>query len=493
MSLAQRLARVPSRARPRQVPLEFPTQSNPARHTADGDVRLINCYVEEAGKEGKIPYPIYACDGFTSFATLTGGGACRGMLDTGTRLIVVSGRVLFVVDAGGGVTTIGGIPDDGPVFMSANRASSQQITITTVGGLKYTLTGTTLAEITDTDLATPNSNAFLDGYTLFGIADGRVFYSALDNSTSIGANDFFEAEGNYDKLVRVFVHKRTAFLLGTNTTELWENTEAASNPFQRLPGGFLQFGCMAPASVVSLGENIAMVDDHGRVVLASSSGATQRISIHAVERSIDDLSLSDKALIEGFVMHHRGHEFYVLSGSSFTWVYDATTGKWHERVSATETRWRAAYYAFFAGKHIVGDFESGVLYEVTETSYSENGTNFVVTIRLPIHAWPNPINLMRLKVDTIPGVGLNSATLHLSDPQLMLRLSKDGGKNYGNSYSRSVGKIGQYTATTSFSKGGGEGALGTSGEDGFVAELSCSAAVIRGFTGISAETKVVRR
>ncbi len=497
MSLVRRLAAAQAR-RPRQVPLEIPTQSNPARHTADGETRLINCYAENAGKEGKTPFPIYACDGFSNFATLTGGGVGRGMFPTENRLIAVSGRLLFWTDSGGGATTIGGIPDDGPVYFSRNRASTQQIVITTTGGLKYTLTfdgiGTaTFTEISDTDLPTPNSNAFLDGYTLYFIHDGRVFYSAIDQADSIGANDYFEAEGDPDKLVRGFVFKRTIFLFGKDTTELWDSVGDANNPFQRSPGGFLPYGCLAPASVVGFGQNIAFVDNHGTVVLANTAGATQRISTHAVERSIDALSDGDKALIEGAVYNRRGHEQYILSASSFTWIYDSSTGKWHERISAQETRWRAAYCAFFSGKHIVQDFELGKLYQLSPDAYSEAGTDMTMTIRVPIHAWPNPVSLNRLKVDMIPGVGLNSSSLHTSNPQLMCRLSRDGGKNYGNSISRPIGKIGQYTAQTEFSKGGGEGALGTSNEDGFIAELSCSASVIRGFTGLSSDTKVLRR
>jgi hypothetical protein len=495
-SLARALSQARAR-RPRQVPLEMPTQSNPGRYTADGETRLINCYAESAGKEGKTPFPIYACDGFSDFATLTGGGVGRGLFPTETRLIALSGRLLFWTDTGGGVTTIGGVPDDGPVYFSRNRASTQQIVLTTTGGLKYVLTFdgasvATLTEITDTDLPTPNSNGFLDGYTLYFIQDGRVFYSAIDQADSIGANDFFEAEGDPDKLARGFVHKRTIFLLGKETTELWDSVGDANNPFQRSPGGFLPYGCGAPASVVKFGDNIAFVDNNFRVVLGNTAGATRRISTHAVERSIDALSDGDKALIEGSVYDRRGHKQYILSGSSFTWVYDELTG-WHERLSDGETRWRATYCVPFAGKHIVQDFEQGKLYQMDPDTYSEAGTNMTAIIRVPIHAWPNPITLNRLKVDMIPGVGLNSADLHTSDPQLMLKLSKDGGKNYGNSYSRSIGKIGQYTAQTEFSKGGGDGALGTSGEDGFIAELSCSAAVIRGFTGLSSDIKVLRR
>lgn len=482
MLVSQALARG---ARSRTTPLELPTQSNPGRYVADGATRLINCYAEQAGKEGKIPFPIYAKDGHSLFSTLTNGGECRGMIATDSLLYVVSNRLLFSVDPGGSATELGGVADDGAVFMSRNRANPSEVVISTIGGLKYIVTNhTILAEIDDSDLPPPNSNTFIDGYTLQSISDGRVFYSALDNGASYGANDFFEAEGSPDRLVRVFNHQRTVFLFGRDTTELWDSVGDSNNPFQRRPGGFLQFGCAAPDSVCSLGENIVFVDDAGTVVLSNAAGATKRISTHAVERAID--AVSDKNTIRGFVYSRRGHDFYEVSASTFTWIFDLTIGQWHEGKSFGESRSRAQCYAFFAGKHIVGDFESGYLYERSPDVYDENGQHLIMTMRVPVHAWPKHISISRLQVDMIPGVGLNSANLHTSDPQLMLRISRDGGKTFGNERTASIGKIGQYAATTEFTK------IGRSTEDGFIFELSCSAAVVRAFTGLSADLDVRR-
>ena len=491
MRISQALAQATAQ-RPAKVPLELPLQSNPGRDGHDGATRLINCYVEKIGKEGKIELPIYACDGLDSFATLSGGGACRGLFSTEIWCLAVSGRLLFAVNSSGDVTTIGGLADDGIVVFSRNRASPADIVLTTTAGFKYTLvysgTSFTLTEISDTDLPPAISNSFINGYTLYFTISGKVFYSALDDADSIDANDYFEAEGDPDRLVRGFVHQNTIFLLGDKTTELWVNDpDDTNNPFHRAPGGFLQFGCLAPGSVVSLRENIAFIDNHSQVRIANAAGSTQRISIHAVERAIDSLSAVQKLTIEGFVYERRGHIFYVLSSAAFTWVYDLTTGQWHERVSHEQLRWRASYYTKFGEKHIVGDFEDSVLHEINPDARDENGDHLVMTARIPIHAWPNAINLKRLHVDMIPGVGLNSASLELSDPQLMLRQSINGGKSFGTERTRSIGKIGQYTATTTFDK------CGVSGEDGFIVELSASAAVVRAFTGLAAEIDPKRR
>jgi hypothetical protein len=79
-------------------------RSSPGRDTAAGAARLVNCYAEDAGEEGKIRFPVYACDGFEAFSTIsgTGTGTLRGNLAlTDTALYVVSSaRVVKVSEAG---------------------------------------------------------------------------------------------------------------------------------------------------------------------------------------------------------------------------------------------------------------------------------------------------------------------------------------------------------------------------------------------------------
>ncbi|RMF00498.1 MAG: hypothetical protein D6773_11340, partial [Alphaproteobacteria bacterium] len=178
------------------VPLTLPAQSNPGRYGPDGAARLINCYAEQRGAEGKIPLPLYAVDGLSAFATLTDGADCRGLFADGATLFAVSGRLLFTVDTTGTATTVGGIPGDGRVYFARNqKANTPQVAIVSEDGQRFIYENGALFEITDPDLPPPNSVAFVDGYTIFGIPDGRFFYSAIDEASQISATDFAEAEG----------------------------------------------------------------------------------------------------------------------------------------------------------------------------------------------------------------------------------------------------------------------------------------------------------
>lgn len=71
------------------IPLEIGTQSNYGRYGQDGAARLINCYAEELGKEGKSPTPVYACAGLVLFATLI-----DGVTDPGLGQLL--GRIVYI-------------------------------------------------------------------------------------------------------------------------------------------------------------------------------------------------------------------------------------------------------------------------------------------------------------------------------------------------------------------------------------------------------------
>jgi len=103
-------------------PISLGIRSNPGRDGADGAARLINCYVENAGDEGKAKYPIYACEGFTSFGTVSSGGLTRALLNLdGSTMYGVSGQRIFRVNQSGTCTDMAAFATSGHVTMARNR------------------------------------------------------------------------------------------------------------------------------------------------------------------------------------------------------------------------------------------------------------------------------------------------------------------------------------------------------------------------------------
>jgi hypothetical protein len=155
----------------------------------------------------------------------------------------------------------------------------------------------------------------------------------------------------------------------------------------------------------------------------------------------------DDAVGFGYVM--EGHAFYQISfpSADTTWVIDATTGYSLEKRSfktgSTQFgRHRANCYAYFDGRHLVGDYENGEIYEMDLDVYADDGEVMPAIRSGPIiHANGHRIFFNGLEIDFETGVGL--ITGQGDDPQAMLRWSDDM-HTWSNEHWKSIGKIGEY-------------------------------------------------
>ncbi len=457
--------------------LDLPRQSNPGRHGADGAARLINCAPEDRGAEGKSAFGIYASDGLKLFSTLPGGGETRGLIVSGASLYAVSGRQVFKVDEGGGAAALGPFTSSGPVTMAVNLKASPQI-IMVGSGVRGLIENDVVIGLIDTDLKPSNSVTFINQRFVHTMSsgNGEFQWSAISEGTDYNALDFATAEYAPDGLVRGVTRQSELLLFGPSTIEPWYTPDTGSNIFAR-SGSVVTRGCLAGASVALIGDTPFFVADDATVRVLEGYSSV-RISNHAVERSIRDTS--DQGSLEAFIYEKDGHSYYVLSGADFTWSYDLTTKSWVERNSYELPRWRACCAVSFAGKIIVGDFAANRLYQIDEDTFDENGDPLVMEAHIPVHAFPKKVRLDELRIDTIPGVG--TATL---DPKVTVKLSKNGGKTFGNERQVGMGKLGEYFKQVRLNR------LGTSNEDGFVVAISSSAAVVRAIVSASAEFQIM--
>jgi len=312
----------------------------------------------------------------------------------------------------------------------------------------------------------------LNSRIIYGIEDGRFFWSAVDDADDISALDFATAEGDPDELVGIRAHLQELRVFGASSMEVWADTGDATAPFRRNRGAVVPIGCIGVNTIASLDNDLIWVDDAG-VVRGGSGYQGNRISHFGVEESIR--ATSDKSTIEALAYHYLGHAFYVLSGPDWTWKYNRTTGRWFQKYSYGESRWRGSKVEEFAGKIIVGDSEVGNLYEISRTTYDEAGSPLVFKVRsAPMHAFPSRICVDRLYADFVTGVGINSTSTHLSDPQVGLRYSDDGGRTWSNQRLKSLGAIGKYSTRVVWD------GLGVTGRTGRIWELEASSAVVRG-------------
>lgn len=470
------------------VPLNLGLGSNIGRDGQVANTRHINCYVEDSDTDAKARTPVYVCPGLTRFDDGTYTGVSRGLIQlSDNALIGVLGNEIVSFDTGGVSTLLTTIVGSGRVHMARNRAATPQIGIVTNGNQYFILQGGVLTEPADADLAPPNSITYLKGFFLFSTSSGQIYQSDLDSS-NVAALAFDSANSRSEGLVKVFAHSGFLYAFGRKTIEIWQaDPSLAAEPFVFSPiQQDIDFGLLAAHSVAQIGTGLAWVDDDGIVRYGRDGGAI-RISNHAVERAIEDLSTADRMDIAARQWHHQGHEFYTLFSSEWTWSYDTLTQKWHERQSYDQPKWLINDIVSFAGAYIGGSDTDGKLFTIDANAYDENGEILLMDVRAPIaHTFPRGYIVDCLEIDAIMGKGLNSTDEHDSNPQIMVDYSIDGGNTFQGLRTASLGQIGEFTKTVRFNR------YGAAYEAGRQWRIRASAATLRGLISASMEARAIR-
>jgi hypothetical protein len=454
-------------------PISFGLSSGPGRFGPDGGARLFNCFAEKAPEGAKQPWSVLCRPGLVTFATLT-GGAFRGGLNLDGVGYVVNGTAVDKVEDTGVVTNIGAFAGSGPVFMARNRKDPNPQIALVSGGLRAYIEADVVANITDTDLPPPVSADTIGGYMVFAIESGRYFWTSIDDLTAINSADFASAEANPDGLNCVKTRGQEIILFGPKSVEFHALT-GSSRTFDRLQNTTLDLGCLAGAAVQSL-NGVPIFPASDGTVRRLNAYSPERISTHAVERSID--ALEDKSAMTAFVFQMQGHQFYVLNSVDFTWACDLSTGHWQEWSTYQLDRWRAEGSLEIGNMRIVGDYDLAKLYELDLTAFDDAGEYLQWRLRSgPTGEYPNRFVADQLYLDMLVGVGLATGTVTDTEPQILLRTSNDDGRTWSSEMSRPLGAEAVYKKQVSFRN------LGASGQDGMRFEITVSAAVARCLQG----------
>jgi hypothetical protein len=427
----------------------FIGSSYTARSKSFDSQRAVNLYVEMS-QSGPGPSKSIAAligtPGLALWSTLA-GGAVRGAIrfSSAVAVVVVGANVYTVTTAGVG-TLIGAIGDGTtPVSMASNGT-----VVAVATGIALFAVNPTLGTVAVMPGYAADRVDFIDGYFVFNeTGTGRFRITGL-YATTIDVLAFATAEGSPDNLISLIVDHRELWLFGQSSTEVWFNSGNADFPFERIQGAFIEQGCAASFSVAKMDNTVFWLtaDDRGQGTVQKATGyQPQRISTHALEFAIASYSRIDDAV--AYTYQQEGHSFYVLSfpTGNATWVYDASTGLWHERAwrnptDASLNRHRAQCHMAFAGKNLVGDWETGNIYRLDLDTFTDNGA-VLPRVRACSHLsadlhWQF---FTALQIDMEAGVGLTTG--QGSDPKAMLQWSDDGGYTWGPEVWASIGKLGE--------------------------------------------------
>jgi hypothetical protein len=174
------------------------------------------------------------------------------------------------------------------------------------------------------------------------------------------------------------------------------------------------------------------------------------ISSFPLQKAINGYAVVSDAV--GDAYNDLGHSFYLLTfpSAGVTHAWDAQTLLWTERgtwISEDNeyVGWRPRWHAHAFGEHRMLDSSTGSVYRMSsELTEDVDGRAIRRLRRAP--ALVDELGRVfypGFELDLEPGLG--TATGQGADPQVMLRLSNDGGKTWGPEMMRSAGKIGEYS------------------------------------------------
>lgn len=410
--------------------------------------QCINWYLEQ-GPDGT-PVALMPTPGLTSFSTPGGtSDSTRALFEHKGVLYGVVADTLYSFDSAGSSTSRGTLnTSTGRVRVAS--IDDELLFVDGTNGYSYIPSSAVFTIITDADF--PDATETItsqDGYFITSEpSTGKFRISNLNDGLVWDTLDFATAEGVPDDLQACFSDNRQLWLFGDRTTEVWYNA-GTTFPFARIDGVFIDMGTPAKHSIGKIDNTLFWLaqDRNGSLSVVKANGFTpQLISTPAISYQISTYSTISDAF--AITYGDEGHLFYALTfpTEGVTWVYDALTGAWHERSSYADdshTRWRANCYAHCYGKHFVGDFTNGYIYELDSDKYTEDGTTITRTRTTQhIEVDKRIFSVYNLTIDFERGVGLQTG--QGSDPQYMLSVSKDGGNTYGNELWRSPGKVGVY-------------------------------------------------
>jgi hypothetical protein len=351
--------------------------------------------------------------------------------------------------------------NSGPVCIRDNGPGGFAVIVDGPNGYLFEIATNTLTQITDPGFLGADRVAFIDGWLIFNEPGTQTFYTTGPTPYTVTFPGAFFAlkDSSSDNLITLMENNRELWLIGERTSEVWYDAGGANFAFSRIPGVAPQMGCSAPQSIARLGSSLVWLGKSERgenVVIKTEQYSYVDISSRAVEAAITSYPLVSDAI--GYVYEEEGHLFYVLTfpTADRTWVYDQTaseaagTPQWHERASfnpetGTLHRDKSSCFANYQNIRMVGDFQAQKAYQMSRKFFVDGDTPLVALRRCP-HVWSREnrkrMFFASLQIEFSPGVGLQTG--QGSDPQVMVRFSRDGGSTFGTEFFLPIGKAGEY-------------------------------------------------
>lgn len=356
----------------------------------------MNWYPESSEGQGQSPIALYPTPGLEVFTALD--TPVRGSIVINDRYFAVGGSRFYEVDSAGVKTQFGLVLNDNKVVSMAGGTT--QILIASAGAAYVFDTSTnTFSALGGGVLLGPVSFVgYIDGFFVALLKNSNQFqWSTPLDALTWDPLDTQKVSVFTGNVLSMLIDHREIWFWGERQTQVYFDS-GSIDTFDIVPGGFIEAGIFAPNTPVRLDNSIFWLggDERGAGVVWRAQGYTpQRVSNHAIEFALQgyltkygQTGLNDAI---GYSYQDQGHGFYVLyfPTANATWVYDVATGMWHQRgywnaMTGLFTAHRSQCHTFCFGKHLVGDWATGNVYNMSISLVDDAG-NLIRRVRRAPH------------------------------------------------------------------------------------------------------------
>jgi hypothetical protein len=427
---------------------------------------LINLFVESAESsetaKTQAQKSFLWTPGLSVFSTLA--DVPRGTLWTGSRMFAVAGNQCYEVHSDGTSTALFTVAQDAN---PASLAFSQiELLVVSAGSAYcYNFASATMTDVTALLLGVPVRVEFSDSYFIVQLRGNRFQMSDLLNGTVWPGTQINEVEKFAEDVVSIIVNHGEPWVFGSQRALVYTDT-GSDTIFEPIGNaGLIESGCVSPFAPCRVDNTVFWVgiDERGSCSAWRANGYTpQRISTHAVEIALSSYSRISELV--SYAYQDGGHLFWCLyvPGADCTWVYDVKEQLWHKRAfwaGASYVPHHSWNHVFAFGKHLVGDWSSGNIYEMSQNYLDDAGSTIRRMRRAPIineemqWLYLSPLTI-DIQAGVAPSVTLTDGSGNSRPPQVMLRISRDRGNTWGPEQVRDCGFIGEYGTRVIWNRNG---------------------------------------
>ena len=382
--------------------------------------------------------------------------------------LTVNGRTFFAAQnlyelkADSTLTNWGSIGST-PVNPTMLAANETQLVVLNNGNLYvFTLATNVLAAVNMAQFNGPVAQIkSIDGYIIATLANSHTFQqSNLEDATTWSGLNIATISYFPDNIVSMDLDHRYVWFFSAKKAVAYYNSGAGFPVFIPVQGEFLQIGSGATFGTVAAGDDLFWLEQNEGGVMVARSMRKGRVSTHAIEQVWQNYAKNSDAVAWWY--QEQGHTFVIwyFPTANATWVYDTSESDlaqiplWHQRgyfvsQSGQYVADRAMCHTENFGKHIVGDWASGNIYQLSSQFLTDDGNPIRGNRRTPTLSDENRMLYFKqiqfvLETGLAPQPPLQDGLGNPRPVQLMLRWSNDGGKTWSNWYELSCGFAGEY-------------------------------------------------